>query len=48
MKDNISEEPKDLETELTEELIEDFGEAGEGVIDYMGGPGFIERIMTSK
>ena len=37
-----------IEAELAEELVREHGQAGAELLDYLGGPGFLEKLLTSK
>jgi hypothetical protein len=37
-----------LEEEIAREIVRDFGASESQILEFFGGPGFIERILTSN
>lgn len=47
-KQDIPEEIDPIEAEIGYELLWEFGEHGRRILEAFGGPGFVDRVLTSK
>jgi hypothetical protein len=45
---STQEDDQALEEEIVQEILRDFGASGSQVLEFFGGPGFVERVLTSK